>query len=375
MKIRDRIKSLQRVAASELRPNPRNWRRHPKEQRSALRAVLAEIGFADALLVRECADGSFELIDGHLRADQSGTAKIPVLVTDLSESEAAKLLALHDPLAAMAETDAAKLNDLLTNIDAGTDELAQLLDSLTPSTPAENTTKAQKGVPTDSKKANALAKKWNVRCGQRWQLGEHLLVCGDSTDISLIHGLKGERAWELTVTDPPYEIDATTCSALLQWCGPLACVLAADKLAFQLGSAFDVRCDRIWLHRQPRKLPTTSLPIMYHAHILTLADGEAKTGWRKPTTDYGSVIRTEQEYATQHGHGKSSELFCRMMDGFPQKRIVDPFAGSGAGLIACEQTGRHWTGIEKEAKWAAVAIERAAAYGIKPQLVAREEVT
>ena len=44
--LRDRITELRRVRASELVPNPRNWRRHPKEQAAALRALLNEIGYA-----------------------------------------------------------------------------------------------------------------------------------------------------------------------------------------------------------------------------------------------------------------------------------------------------------------------------------------
>ena len=46
MQIRDRIKELRRVPASELLPNPKNWRTHPVAQQDALRGVLAEIGRA-----------------------------------------------------------------------------------------------------------------------------------------------------------------------------------------------------------------------------------------------------------------------------------------------------------------------------------------
>ena len=78
MKIRDRIKSFRRVKASELLPNPRNWRRHPEGQREALRGLLAEIGFAGAALARET-DHGLMLIDGHLRAELAPDAKVPVL--------------------------------------------------------------------------------------------------------------------------------------------------------------------------------------------------------------------------------------------------------------------------------------------------------
>jgi hypothetical protein len=50
--VRDRIRELRRVKASELVSNPKNWRRHPKEQSAAMRGLLNEIGYAGALLAR-----------------------------------------------------------------------------------------------------------------------------------------------------------------------------------------------------------------------------------------------------------------------------------------------------------------------------------
>ncbi len=130
MHIRDRIKEFRRVQASVLRPNPKNWRLHPSAQRDALRGVLAEIGYADALLARELPDGSLELIDGHLRAETTPEQAVPVLVLDLDEREAAKLMALHDPLAGMAEADDALLAELLDRVETDNDAVQALLDSL-----------------------------------------------------------------------------------------------------------------------------------------------------------------------------------------------------------------------------------------------------
>ena len=48
MQIRNRIKELRHVPASDLRPNPKNWRTHPKAQQDALKGILAEVGMADA---------------------------------------------------------------------------------------------------------------------------------------------------------------------------------------------------------------------------------------------------------------------------------------------------------------------------------------
>src|SRR6516164_5875597 len=116
MQIRDRIKELRRVRARDLKPHPKNWRVHPESQRSALRGLLAEIGYADVLLTRELPDGRLQLIDGHLRREETPDAIVPVLVTDLSEEEAQKILLTPDPLAGMATADKDNLQSLLASL-------------------------------------------------------------------------------------------------------------------------------------------------------------------------------------------------------------------------------------------------------------------
>lgn len=112
---RDRIQELRRVRAGDLLPHPANWRKHPKSQQDALRGVLREIGFADALLARDTPSG-IQLIDGHLRANLDPDLTVPVLILDLSDAEADKLLATLDPIAAMARPDQDKLLPLLESI-------------------------------------------------------------------------------------------------------------------------------------------------------------------------------------------------------------------------------------------------------------------
>lgn len=130
MAFRDRIKRLDRVPAADLKANPKNWRTHPAEQREALRGVLAEVGFADAVLAREDADGGLVLIDGHLRLEECQSEALPVLVLDVDAAEADKLLVTLDPLAAMAEADAAKLDSLLREVQTGSEALAGMLTDL-----------------------------------------------------------------------------------------------------------------------------------------------------------------------------------------------------------------------------------------------------
>jgi DNA modification methylase len=200
MKIRDRISELRRVPASELRPNPKNWRTHPKAQADALKGVLAEVGIADAVLARELEDGTLMLLDGHLRVETMGDQILPVLVLDVDEAEGDKVLATLDPLAAMAESDAAKLDAILREVDTGSPELQQMLSDL-----AEDA-----GLYQDEAKeivedevpeppVNPITKP-----GDLYILGEHRLLCGDSTKAEDVERLMAGAKINVAFTSPPY---------------------------------------------------------------------------------------------------------------------------------------------------------------------------
>jgi hypothetical protein len=130
MHARDRVVELRRIPASKLRPHPHNWRSHPPAQRAALAGVLAEVGFAGALLVRPLAGGDFELIDGHLRAETLPDAELPALVLDVDAAEAAKLLALFDPLAALAVPRREALAELVSRVESECNAVNVLLANL-----------------------------------------------------------------------------------------------------------------------------------------------------------------------------------------------------------------------------------------------------
>lgn len=129
MKIKDRIKEFRRVKASELAPNPKNWRVHPKAQKEALRGILADIGFAGAVLARETPEGLM-LIDGHLRTETCPDSEIPCLILDVTEDEGNKILATFDPLSAMADSNAEALDGLLRDIQTDNQALAGMLTDL-----------------------------------------------------------------------------------------------------------------------------------------------------------------------------------------------------------------------------------------------------
>src|SRR5262249_2286598 len=180
MHIRDRIKELRRVRAGDLKPHLKNWRSHPESQKSALRGLLAEIGYADTLLTRELPDGSLQLIDGHLRAETTPDSLVPVLVTDLTEEEAEKVLLTLDPLAAMATADKDSLQALLSSLQFESPDVTAMLEDVAREFKIEPQALNLQGL-TDPDDIPAPPDNATTQLGDLWLLGNHRLLCGDSS--------------------------------------------------------------------------------------------------------------------------------------------------------------------------------------------------
>ena len=216
--IRDRIKELRRVRASDLVPNPKNWRRHPKEQAAALRGLLSEIGYADALLARELDDGRLMLIDGHLRAETTGRSTVPVLVLDVTEDEADKLLLTLDPLAAMALADQERMLALLETVRTDNQAVAELLERVAGQEAWQAVGPRELlDPPAPIDRAAELKAKWCTTSGQLWRIGPHRIICGDCRDKGAVgrlwpdNGPSARMIW----TDPPYGVDYAAKNAYL----------------------------------------------------------------------------------------------------------------------------------------------------------------
>ena len=126
---RNRVKGLEYHKPGEIADHPYQWRTHPGEQAAALRGILDEVGIAGALLVYR-SEGKLVAIDGHLRKKLDADVEWPCLVLDVTDEEAAKLLATHDPLAAMAGADAKAVGRLLAQVETEDEAVRRLLDEV-----------------------------------------------------------------------------------------------------------------------------------------------------------------------------------------------------------------------------------------------------
>lgn len=129
---RNRIVRLEYHKPDDLLDHPKQWKRHGDRQLAALRAVLGEVGIAGALHAwrSERHGGRLTVWDGHGRKSLEAEQLWPVLVTDLNDEEADKLLLLFDPIGALAEIEPEKLRVLLEGVEPSDAAIGELLDEL-----------------------------------------------------------------------------------------------------------------------------------------------------------------------------------------------------------------------------------------------------
>jgi len=114
----------------QLLANPLNFRLHPDNQQQALAGAIDDIGFIRSVTVNQ---RTGRVVDGHLRvtlAARSGVESLPVEYVDLSEAEEAQALLSLDPIAAMAASDRAKLDELMRAVQSDDERVQAMISEL-----------------------------------------------------------------------------------------------------------------------------------------------------------------------------------------------------------------------------------------------------
>jgi hypothetical protein len=161
---------LEYVDAATLDDNPANWRRHSDGQLQALADVIADVGWAGALLYNETTG---RLIDGHARKKIAAKGDVPVLIGSWTEEQERKILATFDPLAAMAEADSEALEKLLAEVETESEAVQAMLDELAEEAGIEFEDEGG-GVAEDDggqiDRADELQLKWGVETGHLYEI-------------------------------------------------------------------------------------------------------------------------------------------------------------------------------------------------------------
>jgi DNA modification methylase len=371
-------------------PYARNPRRNDKAV-AAVAASITEFGWRQPIVV----DENMVVLAGHTRleaARQLGLETAPVHVAKgLTEAQARAFRIMDNRSAQNAEWDVEllglELGDLMeAEFDLGLtglteEELSALMNGL-----AEDKTGPQEG---EDEIPNAPEDPVS-RPGDLWVLGNHRLLCGDSTVASDVErALDGVKPL-LMVTDPPYGVEydpawrnqAGTAKtrrtgkvlnddradwreawALFPgdvayvWHGALHAATVAESLE---AAGFAIRSQIVWA--KDRLVLSRGDYHWQHEPCWYAVKKTGKGHWagdRKQTTLW-QISGKDQDADTVHGTQKPVECMRRpiLNNSSPGQAIYEPFMGSGTTLIAAETTGRVCLGIELNPAYVDVAIER-----------------
>ena len=397
---RNRIVSSGTMAASQFVANPSNWRIHPKAQREALSGVLNEVGWVQNVIVNKTTGN---VVDGHARIEEAlkrgDDTPVPYVEVELTEGEEQKILLTLDPISAMAAADKANLDALLKSVETqDAAVMAMIADMADKAGLDYGDSKPPVDAEPQIDKAEELRVKWGVELGQLWQLGDHRLLCGDSTkaeDVARVMG--GEKA-DAVVTDPPYGMYLDTNFS------------GMNSKMFKGKTGGASYAPIIGDHQDYDPVPMLSIwdskevflfGADYYAERLPNKNAGSWLVWDKRLDEsadkmYGScfelcwtkkphkrdVIRVkwagifgmekEDTESRVHPTQKPAELFRWIYERYTKAGhvIADPYSGSGTTIIACEQLGRKCRAIEISPAYVAVALQRwADATGKTPVLM------
>ena len=209
------------MAIDALAPYARNARTHSDEQVAQIAASIREFGWTNPILV----DGTNGVIAGHgrlLAARKLGLTEVPVIeLVHLSETQKRAYVIADNRLAEAAGWDddllRVELADLradgfdlaLTGFDAA--ELDTLLTADAGGGGAVEADEAADDVPEPVSEPM-------VRAGDLWLLGDHRLLCGDSTDPAMVARVMAGDTASLCFTSPPYgQQRAYTTGGISDW--------------------------------------------------------------------------------------------------------------------------------------------------------------
>jgi DNA modification methylase len=417
----NRIVSHGEEPPEQLPANPLNWRLHGASQQKALSQVLGEVGLVQSVIVNRTTG---RLIDGHLRvelAKAAGQPTVPVVYVELTDEEERVVLASLDPIAAMADADRGKLAELLGGIE--NPELAALLDAVARAN--RIALDLGSGGLSDPDEVPEAPEEPISRPGDLYLLGDHRLLCGDSTHPEQVKRLMdGERA-TLMATDPPYLVDYDGGNHPQTW-GPGGKAISSEEktkhwdaytdhdsaVSFYeqfLAAAFaEALAERpliyqwfgmmkvdivleawkangllphqviIW-HKSRSVLTRCDFMWDYEPCLYGWVEGKRPEAELRPPADATAVweVSSAIEDGAAHDHPtmKPVELIRRpiLWHTKPGELIYEPFSGSGTALIAAEMTGRRCYALELSPAFCDVAVTRWERFSGQTAVLQRKE--
>ncbi len=215
--------------------------------------------------------------------------------------------------------------------------------------------------------------------GDLWELGDHRLLCGDSTEITAVDKLMDGQKADMVFTDPPYGVDYKGINnddrggleELLK--GAFANYKLTTKGGGSIYCFHSDRCADIF-HLIFREFFHFSSMIIWNKNSLTLSQTDYQSkhepclyGWMEGDSHswYSdrkqvSVWDIEKQHVKGHTTPKPVEIVKRATENSSKKGdiVSDYFGGSGSTLVGCEKTNRLARLMELDPKYCDVIVKR-----------------
>ena len=364
--------NIEYVKRDQLIPYINNSRTHDARQVKQIAASIKEFGFTNPILI----DEDNGIIAGHgrlLAADLLGIDEVPTItLKGLTEAQRKAYVIADNQLALNAGWDLNSLKvelDRLAELDFDIDLLgfeddflSHLLDEPT------------EGLTDEDAVPDAPENPVTVE-GDVWILGNHRLMCGDSTSIDAVDKLMDGNKADMVFTDPPYNVgfngrsgkhdviknDALEKGEFDSFIGEICQIIKTIdpqvyyvwcnwKFYAQLQGRLDYKACIVWAKN------VFGLGRGYrHQHEFCLFNGKVDEAI-KNESDLWS-IKKDSRYV--HPTQKPVELSVRAFGNHIRlTNVLDLFGGSGSTLIGAEQTGRNCFVMELDPKYCDVIIKR-----------------
>ncbi len=387
--------NTEKVLISSLSPDPANARKHDKKNLDAIKGSLRKFGQQKPIVV-----GANNVViagNGTLAAAKElGWTEINIVRSKLTGTEAIAFGLADNKTGELAEWDDEILNrtlDALLNEGFDVGEIGFDLDDI----PGSG------GGLTDADEVPDVPQNIHgVNLGDIWQLGNHRLMCGDSTKKEDVEKLmNGEKA-DMVFTDPPYGVSYADKNAYLNaispgnriqtkiendhgtvpemyelWCKifNIVCDFSTDKCSYYICSpqGGELMMMMQAIDQSPFSLKHTIIWVKNN-HVLGRCDYNYKHepilyGWKKKGTHefFGkgqfktSVWEVDKPLKNDlHPTMKPIALMEEAILNSCKSNglLFEPFCGSGSTLIACEKTNRKCYGMEIDPHYCSVIIER-----------------
>src|SRR5690554_2417342 len=378
-----------KVSTGDLIPYARNSRTHSDEQVAQIAASIKEFGFLNPIII----DGDNSIIAGHgrvLAAQKLGMESLPCIeASHLTDAQRKAYVIADNKLALNAGWD-----DELLRIEL--DELGELgfdleltgfsldeIEELQVDPEPEEWLADEDAVPDAPEDPVTVE-------GDVWLLGNHRLMCGDSTSVSAVERLINGADWDVCVFDPPYEVESLYADAMPTQSPGKKLLVMWDFKRFALAphsaiiAGWQPQYEFIWDCVQSWYTPNR--PLQRHKAIgvfgddpffdtdkSVIRDGKDRGQKRVVKNTRGSSEYTPLDGAKhiatveafpntaqsdEHGHGKPVAWIEAIFAGVGPGYYLDLFGGSGSTVIACEKLGNPSFIMEIEPRYCDQIIKR-----------------